>query len=186
MKPNLEEEIKVAQASSPSIAEIKAKITRGKAKEFSVDAHNVLHYGDHLCVPEETPLKQQILREAHESAYSIHPGGTKMYQDQRQIFWWAGMKKDIAYHVACCNVCNLVKAEHQKPAELLQPVKVPEWKWDNICMDFIVALPMSSKGNDSIWVIVDRLTKVARQDIPSIRPTRAALHEQNSPTPRYT
>ena len=71
------------------------------------------------------------------------------------------MKKEIAYYVACCNVCNLVKAEHPKPAGFLQPLKVPEWKWDNISMDFIIGLPKSSRGNDSIWVIVDRLTKVS-------------------------
>ena len=77
VKPNLEEEVKTAQANSSSIAEIKAKIARGRAKEFSVDAHNVLRYGTRLCVPEETPLKQRILQEAHESAYSIHPGALK-------------------------------------------------------------------------------------------------------------
>jgi hypothetical protein len=71
------------------------------------------------------------------------------------------MKREIAYYVACCNTCNLIKAEHQKPAGFLQPLKVPKWKWDDICMDFIVGLPKSYRGNDSIWVIVDRLSKVA-------------------------
>ena len=53
-----------------------------------------------------------------------------MYEDLRQIFWWDGMKKDIAYFVACCDICNKVKAEHQKPVGLLQPLPIPQWKWD--------------------------------------------------------
>jgi hypothetical protein len=71
------------------------------------------------------------------------------------------MRKDIAGHVARCDTCNRVKAEHQRPAGLLKPLDVPEWKWEGISMDFIVGLPRSPKGHDSIWVIVDRLTKVA-------------------------
>jgi hypothetical protein len=161
VKPNLEAEIIAAQAGHPSIEEIKAIMTLGKAKGFSVTPEGVLHFGTRLCVPDVLDLKKKILTKAHESAYSIHPGGTKMYQDLKQIFWWNNMKREIAYHVACCNTCNLVKAEHQKPAGLLQPLRIPLWKWDDICMDFIVGLPKSSKGNDSIWVIVDRLSKVA-------------------------
>ena len=84
-----------------------------------------------------------------------------MYQDLKETFWWPGMRKDIAYYVACCDTCNKVKAKHQKPAGLLQPLQVPQWKWDDICMDFIVGLPKSARGHDAIWVIVDILTKVA-------------------------
>jgi hypothetical protein len=84
-----------------------------------------------------------------------------MYADMRKMFWWKDMKKDIASHVARCDICNRVKAEHQRPASLLKPLDVPMWKWECISMDFIVGLPRSPKGNDSIWVIVDRLTKVA-------------------------
>ena len=71
------------------------------------------------------------------------------------------MKKDIAEYVARCDICQRIKAEHQRPAGLLQPLPIPVWKWDEISMDFIVGLPKTQKGNDSIWVIVDRLTKVA-------------------------
>jgi hypothetical protein len=70
------------------------------------------------------------------------------------------MKNDITYYVACYDICNKVKAEHQKPAGQLQPLLVPQWKWDGICMYFIVGLPKSTRGNDAIWVIVDTLTKV--------------------------
>jgi hypothetical protein len=84
-----------------------------------------------------------------------------MYQDLKQKYWWYGLKRDVAAHVAKCDVCQRVKAEHQRPAGLLHPLKIPEWKWEEIGMDFIVGLPRTPAGYDSIWVIVDRLTKVA-------------------------
>uniref|UniRef100_A0A0A9D292 Integrase catalytic domain-containing protein n=1 Tax=Arundo donax TaxID=35708 RepID=A0A0A9D292_ARUDO len=101
-----------------------------------------------------------ILREAHDSAYSIHPGSTKMYQDPKDQYWWYEMKREVAEYVALCDICQQVKAEHQRPAGLLQPLKIPEWKWEEISMDFIVGLPQTQSGYDSVWVIVDRLTKV--------------------------
>jgi hypothetical protein len=71
------------------------------------------------------------------------------------------MKRDVTEYVALCDTCQRVKAEHQRPAGLLQPLKIREWKWEEIGMDFIVGLPHTQAGYDSIWVIVDRLTKVA-------------------------
>ena len=116
---------------------------------------------DRIIVPGVGELRQIILKEAHESRYSIHPGSTKMYQDLKSRFWWKSMKRDIAEYIARCDVCQRVKAEHQRPAGLLKPLEIPEWKWDDISMDFVVGLPRTQKGNDAIWVIVDRLTKVA-------------------------
>jgi len=71
------------------------------------------------------------------------------------------MKRDVAAHVALCDICQRVKVEHQRPAGLFQPLQVPVWKWEEISMDFIMRLPHIQAGYDSIWVIVDRLTKVA-------------------------
>lgn len=84
-----------------------------------------------------------------------------MYQDLKKLFWWPGMKKDIAQFVYSCLTCQKSKAEHQRPGGLMQSLDVPEWKWDNISMDFVTGLPNTAKGNDAIWVIVDRLTKSA-------------------------
>jgi hypothetical protein len=112
-------------------------------------------------VPNVKELKAKILHEAHESAYSIHLGGNKMYHDLKATYWWYGMKRDVAVYVALCDTCQRVKAEHQRPAGILQPLQVPEWKWEEIAMDFIVGLPRTRSGYDSIWVIVDRLTKEA-------------------------
>ena len=71
------------------------------------------------------------------------------------------MKREIAKFVLECDVCQRIKADHLRPAGLLQPLPVPNWKWEEIHMDFIVGLPKTPRGNDSIWVIVDRLTKTA-------------------------
>jgi hypothetical protein len=84
-----------------------------------------------------------------------------MYKDLKTRYWWYGMKRDVMKYVALCNTCQRVKAEHHRPAGLLQPLKIREWKWEEIGMDFIVGLPHTQTGYDSIWVIVDRLTNVA-------------------------
>ena len=96
-----------------------------------------MRFGQRLVVPKDMELRDLILREAHDSPLSIHPGATKMYQDLRPRFWWTRMKREIARFVAECDVCRRVKAEHQRPAGLLQPLPIPEWKWDSIGMDFI-------------------------------------------------
>nr|GFA77168.1 putative reverse transcriptase domain-containing protein [Tanacetum cinerariifolium] len=79
----------------------------------------------------------------------------------KKLYWWPNMKADISTYVSKCLTCAKVKAEHQKPSGLLVQPKIPEWKWDNITMDFVTKLPKSSQGYDTIWVIVDRLTKSA-------------------------
>nr|GFB15180.1 putative reverse transcriptase domain-containing protein [Tanacetum cinerariifolium] len=79
----------------------------------------------------------------------------------KKLYWWPNMKGDIATYVSKCLTCAKVKAEHQKPSGLLVQPKIPKWKWDNITMDFVTKLPKSSQGYDTIWVIVDRLTKYA-------------------------
>ncbi|GJR06604.1 putative reverse transcriptase domain-containing protein [Tanacetum coccineum] len=106
-------------------------------------------------------LRSVIMHESHKSKYSIHPGSEKMYQDVKKLYWWPNMKADIATYVSKCLTCARVKAEHQRPSGLLVQPAIPEWKWDNITMDFITKLPRSSQGFDTIWVIVDRLIKSA-------------------------
>ncbi|GJY72872.1 putative reverse transcriptase domain-containing protein [Tanacetum coccineum] len=91
----------------------------------------------------------------------IGPGSDKMYQDMKKLYWWPNMKADIATYVSKCLTCAKVKAEHQRPLGLLVQPKIPQWKWDNITMDFVTKLPKSSQGYDTIWVTVDRLTKSA-------------------------
>ena len=160
VESTLEEEIRKGQQADEKIKEIKTLIELGKAPDFTEDDQGTVLFKKRIYIPEIEYLRQLILREAHDSAYSIHPGSTKMYQDLKEKYWWYGLKRDVATHVALCDVCQRVKAEHQRPAGLLQPLKIPEWKWEEISMDFIVGLPRTRDGYDSIWVIVDRLTKV--------------------------
>jgi hypothetical protein len=157
----LEQDIQKGQLEDAKIQEIKEQIKEDKALGFSVDDQGTLWYKKRLCVPEIKEIRELILHEAHDSAYSIHPGSTKMYHDLKSRYWWYGMKRAIAEYVALCDNCQRFKVERQRSGGLLQPFKIPEWKWEEISMDFIVGLPKTQSGYDSIWVIVDRLSKVA-------------------------
>jgi hypothetical protein len=84
-----------------------------------------------------------------------------MYQDLKQNFWWTRMRREIAKYVSECDVCQRVKASHLRISGTLQPLPIPSWKWEDISMDFVVGLPNTSQRHDSIWVIVDRITKTA-------------------------
>jgi hypothetical protein len=112
-------------------------------------------------VPRDQDLKKKILDEAHLSKFTIHPGSTKMYRDLRENFWWSNMKGEIVEYVSGCDTCQRIKASHLQTAGQMQPLSIPAWKWDDISMDFIVGLPLTPRKHDSIWVIVDRLTKTA-------------------------
>ena len=116
---------------------------------------------DKICVPNVPKLRKMILEEGHRSNLSIHPGATKMYQDLKMMFWWPNMKREVSEFVYACLVCQKAKIGHQRPFGKLQPLEIPQWKWDNISMDFVVGLLRTPKGFDSILVIVDRLTKSA-------------------------
>ncbi|GKA82881.1 putative reverse transcriptase domain-containing protein, partial [Tanacetum coccineum] len=94
-------------------------------------------------------LRTLIMHESHKLKYSIHPGSKKMYQDMKRLYWWPNMKADISTYVSKCFTCLKVKAEHQKLSGLLVQPKIPQWKWDNITMDFITKLPRTSSGYDT-------------------------------------
>jgi hypothetical protein len=128
---------------------------------FREEAERTLWFKDRLVVPKKTTLKKKILDETHTSKYSIHPGSTKMYHDLRQQFWWTRMKRETARYVSECDTCWKVKADYIKPRGLLQPLSIPDLKWDDIRMDFNVGLPLTARKFDLIWVIIDRLTKSA-------------------------
>ncbi|GKD55642.1 putative reverse transcriptase domain-containing protein [Tanacetum coccineum] len=93
--------------------------------------------------------------------YSIHPGSDKMYQDLKKLYWWPNIKEEIATYVNKCLACAKVKVEYQKSSGLLVQPEIPQWKWENITMDFVTKLPKTAIGQDTIWLIVDRLTKFA-------------------------
>ena len=160
-RSSLVDEVIVKQDLDPSLVELKASVSSGKVEVFSQGRDGALRYQGRLCVPCVDGVRERILDKAHNSFYSIHPGSTKMYRDLRDVYWWGGMKKDIAKFVSGCHSCQQVKAEHQRPGGLTQDIEIPTWKWEEINMDFVVGLPKARRGFDSVWVVVDRMTKSA-------------------------
>jgi len=117
--PTLEKEILKGQLEDEKLKEIAQNVVLGKAPGFRIDNNGTIWFGKRICVPEVKAIRDMMLREAHESAYSIHPGSTKMYLYLKEWYWWYGLKRDVAEYVALCDTCQRVKAEHQRPAVLL-------------------------------------------------------------------
>ncbi|GJZ65296.1 putative reverse transcriptase domain-containing protein [Tanacetum coccineum] len=170
---NLPKQILDAQTEARKSENIKNEDVGGMLRENSKDpekfrtkkleprADGTLCFNGRSWLPCYGDLRTVIMHESHKSKYSIHPGSDKMYQDMKKLYWWPNMKANIATYVSKCLTCAKVKAEHQRPSGLLVQPDIPQWKWDNITMDFVTKLPKSSQGYDTIWVIVDRLTKSA-------------------------
>nr|GEW70574.1 hypothetical protein [Tanacetum cinerariifolium] len=136
-----------------------AEMLKGLDKQFERKEDDGLYFVERIWVPFYGNLRTLIMNEAHATRYFVHPGSDKMYYDLRGLYWWPGMKKDIA----------------------LYP-EIPEWKWENITIDFIMKLPRTSSGHDAIWVIVDRLTKSAhllaiREEYKTERLARLYINE---------
>ncbi|GJU75830.1 putative reverse transcriptase domain-containing protein [Tanacetum coccineum] len=168
-----EKQILEAQTKARKLENLGAKDVRGMLIENLRESDNPrkekleLRADGMLCLNNRSwlscysDLRTLIMHDSHKSKYSVHPGSNKMYQDMKKLYWWPNMEVDIATYVSKCLTCLKVKAEHQKPSSLLVQPEVPQWKWDNITMDFITKLPSTSSGYDTIWVVVDRLTKSA-------------------------
>ncbi|GJW55018.1 putative reverse transcriptase domain-containing protein [Tanacetum coccineum] len=158
-----EYEIKYHPGKSEASKDLKAPTEwlRGLERHFEQRDDGEIYFFDRIWIPSVGGVRKLIMDEAHTSRYSVHPGADKMYYDLRDLYWWPGMKRDIAEYVSRCLTCSKIKAEHQKPSGFLQQPEIPEWKWEKITMDFVTKLPKSSSGHDTIWVVVDRLTKSA-------------------------
>ena len=125
-RPSLLNQVLQAQRKEEKIGAIINQIRNGKETEFTVNENGVLCYKDRVCVPDYNDLRKSILEKAHCGSFAIHPGSTKMYRDLKMSFWWFGMKRDVSEFVTKCLVCQRVKAEHQVPLGLLQPIRKPE------------------------------------------------------------
>ncbi|GJR28850.1 putative reverse transcriptase domain-containing protein [Tanacetum coccineum] len=164
---NLPKQILEAQIEAHKLENIKNEDVGGMIRKdipkekLEPRADRTLCLNGRSWLPCYGDLRTVIMHESHKSKYSIYPGSDKMYQYIKKLYWWPNMKADIATYVSKCLTCAKVKAEHQRPSGLLVQPEIPQWKWDNITMDFITKLPKSSQGYDTIWVIVDRLTKSA-------------------------
>ncbi|GJZ87573.1 putative reverse transcriptase domain-containing protein [Tanacetum coccineum] len=133
----------------------------GMIKKLESRADRTLCLNGRHWIPCRGSLMELIMHESHKSKYSIHPGSDKMYQYLKKLYWWPNMKAEIGTYVSKCLTCAKVKAEYQKPSGLLVQHVIPVWKWENITRDFVTKFPKTPTGQDTIWVIVDRLTKSA-------------------------
>nr|GEW83291.1 putative reverse transcriptase domain-containing protein [Tanacetum cinerariifolium] len=131
----------------------------GMIKKLERRTDGTLCLNGRSWIPCRGNLREFIRHESHKSKYSIHPGSDKMYQYLKKLYWWPNMKVEIATYVSKCLTCAKVKAECQKPFDLLVQHVILVWKWKNITMDFVTKLPKTTTGKDTIWVIVDRLAK---------------------------
>ncbi|GKE08810.1 putative reverse transcriptase domain-containing protein [Tanacetum coccineum] len=153
---NLPKQILNAQTEAQKPENLKNKDVGGIIKKNIPKEKSEPRTDEALCLngrswlPCYGDLRNVIMHESHKSKYSIHPGSDKMYQDMKKLYWWPNMKADIATYVIKCLTCAKVKAEHQRPSGLLVQPEIPQWKWDNITMDFVTKLPKSSQGHDTI------------------------------------
>ena len=150
-----------AQKSDVKLQQSVQLVGNGEKTNYSIEYYGSLLYKNRLCVPNVQELKKKLMYESHNTIFTMHLGGNKMYQDLKQNYWWRGMKMDIVEYVSKCLTCQQIKDEHQVPSDLLNPIPIPQWKWDNITMDFVSGFPQTQKKHDLVWVIVDRLTKSA-------------------------
>jgi hypothetical protein len=105
VEPTLQQKIRKGQISDAKIQEIKDLMVEGRGPDFTEDEQGTICFKNRICVPEIDSLRETILKEAHDSDYSSYPDSTKMYQDLKQKYWWYGLKRDVASHVAVCDVC---------------------------------------------------------------------------------
>ncbi|KAA3461588.1 DNA/RNA polymerases superfamily protein [Gossypium australe] len=160
-RPIFLQEICEAQKGDSDLQAKRVQCELSMESDFRISSSGCLMFRDKVCVPRDDELIRKILHEAYCGCLSVHPGSSNMYNDLKKWYWWLRMKKDISEFVSKCLICQQVKAEHQAPSGLLQPLMVLEWKWVRIYMDFLTGLPLTLKNKDVVWVVVDRLMKLA-------------------------
>ncbi|GKE80721.1 putative reverse transcriptase domain-containing protein, partial [Tanacetum coccineum] len=158
---NLPARILNAQVEARKEENYETEDLQGMIKNLEPRTDGTLCLKNRSWIPLFGDLRALIMHESHKSKYSIHPGSDKMYHDLKKLYLWPNMKAEIATYVSKCMTYAKVKAEYQKPSSLLVQPIIPIWKWENITMDFVIKLPKTTSGQDTIWLIVDRLTKFA-------------------------
>ncbi|GJV96620.1 putative reverse transcriptase domain-containing protein [Tanacetum coccineum] len=158
---NLPKQILSAQSEARKEENFINEDLHGMINKLEPRTDETLCLNNQSWIPCFGDLRALIMHESHKSKYSIHPGSDKMYQDLKKLYWWPNMKAEISTYVSKYLTCAKVKIEYQKLSGLLVQPEIPQWKWENITMDFVTKLPKTITGQDTIWVIVDRLTKSA-------------------------
>ncbi|KAG8481220.1 hypothetical protein CXB51_025968 [Gossypium anomalum] len=151
VKPTWVDQIKEKQLKDDSLVDRFQQVEKGGTSKFGLNSEGVLCFRGRICVPKDSDLRQSILKEAYVGLCAMHPGGNKLYHDLRELYWWPGLKREVTKFVGKCLTCQQVKAEHQLPSGLLQPVKIALWKWERVTMDFVSGLPLTPSKKDSIW-----------------------------------
>ncbi|GJY73594.1 putative reverse transcriptase domain-containing protein [Tanacetum coccineum] len=159
--PKLPLQILKAQTEAIKEENIKAENLRGMDKAIEIRPDGTRCIKNRIWLPLFGNLRDLIMHESYKSKYSVHPGSDKMYQDLKKLYWWPNMKAIIVEYVGKCLTCSRVKAECQKLSGLLVQPEIPMWKWERITMDFITKLTKTLNKHDTIWVIIDHLTKSA-------------------------
>jgi hypothetical protein len=162
---DIEQRIKYASSNDKNYIKTTTKLQGNAEKlnitDLSLDKNGLLRFKNQLYVPNSVDLKTTILDELHKKSYSGHPGYQKTITTLRKLFYWPNMKNETTEYLSKCLDCQQVKVEHQHPTGLLQPLPIPEWKWEIISMDFITGFPKTQRQNDSIMVVIDKLRKYA-------------------------
>ncbi|GJZ86570.1 putative reverse transcriptase domain-containing protein [Tanacetum coccineum] len=179
---NLPKQILSAQSEARKEENFINEDLHGMINQLEPRTDKTLCLNNQSWIPCFGDLRALIIHESHKSKYSIHPGSDKMYQDLKKLYWWPNIKAKITTYVSKCLTCSKVKIEYQKSSGLLVQLEIPQWKWENIMIDFVTKLPKTATGQDTIWVIVDHLTKFAhflpmREDDTLEKLTRQYLKE---------
>ncbi|KAG8481374.1 hypothetical protein CXB51_026156 [Gossypium anomalum] len=138
------------------------QVEKGENSDFGLNSDGVLCFRGRMCIPKDSDLRMMILKEAHGGPCAMHPGGSKLYRDLRELYWWPGLKREVTEFVRKCLTCQQVKAEHQLASGLLQPVKIPLWKWERVTMDFVSGLPLTPSKKDSVWLAKLYVAEIVR------------------------
>jgi hypothetical protein len=162
---DLEQRIRTTGINDENYSKIMTKLQNKTINldkpDLSIDKKGLLRIKNRLYIPDATDLKLIILDEVHKKPYFGHPGYHKTITTLRKLFFWPNMKGETTKYLARCQDCQQVKAKHQHPTSLLQPLPVPEWKWETISLDFITGFTKTQKQNDFIMVVIDKLSKSA-------------------------
>ncbi|XP_072066158.1 uncharacterized protein [Arachis hypogaea] len=134
--------IQKAQQDERKLQELFQPVGDKRCEHFTKDGEGLWRYKGRICIPDVGRLRQDLLSAAHYSGFLIHPGSAKMYGIQ-----------------VCA--CQKAKIEHQKQSEMIQPLEIPQWKWEGIATDFVTGLLKTRLGVDAVWVIMVRLDKSA-------------------------
>ena len=160
--PSLPSRVIESHGQDTEILSIRDRVQRGTGGEgWANHTDDILRYKGRVRVSQMVDLREEILKAFHYSRFAVHLGSMEMYHDLRLQYYWSGMKKHVGDFVRRCLMCQQVKAKNQRPGGLLQPLEVAEWKWEHVTMDFVTHFPQTSQGHDTVWVIMDRLTKSA-------------------------